>query len=329
MKKRFIVPAIAVFFLITVLQVSIFASDALMPRNNVATTTTNISVFAPGSCHSFGRAIINLRYTGFPEVTDFADISLTVERKTGLFFWETIARDAYTTEDIYHMNKWECPLEEYGTYRFTVTYAIAGKGGEDDVVRITEIRKYDATSPPFPPIHKTEALYHDCTSQYCCEDCFPIIGATPAIDHCSNGDWRVYDDGFHYSVCKNNTVSSTSCLQIIKEPHRYDTAGTCAVCNYRQFICAESYDEKTNTVALSVWADGSITAYVDDDWLEPEAKPIVWNEEGREITIYKHFENVITLHIPLEEYAVCKAKGIELYLLSHGRSFYITVYPEK
>ncbi len=326
MKKRLLLLAITVFILLTAAEITLLAADVTEPRANVATTTTNISIFSPGSVHSAGRAIINLRYTGYPDITESAEITLKIEKKLAFFFVKESVSQTYQTNDIYHMNKLEYPLEETGTYRFTVIYRISGKGGETDVIRITEEKIYDPSCPPFPLLHKTENVLHDCTSEDCCENCFRILGASPRTAHTSDGNRKLYDNVSHYSCCINNTVSTSICHQLIKEAHQYDGDGRCIDCGYRRPVCTEEYDANAKIVHVTVWADGAIRAYLDKAWLEPSNYQIL-QIENTSWLISISSENRITLHIPLEKYLPLRKNGLELYLFSRERGFYFTVYP--
>ena len=84
MKKKIYFFLILVCALFLMLQITLLANDVLLPKHNVATTTTNVSIFESG------RAIINVRYTGYPEITRGAGITMKIERKVSALIWENI-----------------------------------------------------------------------------------------------------------------------------------------------------------------------------------------------------------------------------------------------
>lgn len=342
MKKKYYSFLILVCALFLMLQITLLANDVLLPKQNVATTTTNVSIFESG------RAIINIRYTGYPEITRGAGITMKIERKVSALIWENIVSQEYHTDDVYHVNKFEYPLTEMGTYRFTVTYVIEGNAGKDDVIKVCEEKIYDESCPAIPPLRSSEDFNHDCTSKDCCEYCYKLLGAIPSSSHKSSGNWSVYNDEYHYSNCANDTVSSVKCLQIMKEKHQFDDNLVCEVCGYKKLTFTEVWDEENNRVTITLSADDQIWSRVNVDWLDTDAYEIVNYEyygtdcvriEGGGYQIverkytdfyvsYRAFKEGYTIHVPIQNYAACKQKGIEIYLCSEGRRFTAVIYPK-
>lgn len=341
MRKKIYFLIIFLCLMLCVIQITILATDIFLPRNNVATTTTNISVFKSG------RAIINLRYTGYPDITNGAEITVKIEKKKSMFIWDEVISRSYQTDDVYHINRFEYPLTEMGTYRFTITYKISGTAGKDDTITVCREKVYDADCPVMPSVYGAEDFNHDCTSEECCEDCYKIIGASPHLSHLSSGTWTVYDNDFHYSNCVNDTVSTANCSQDIKEKHRFDENLICQDCKYKKLTFTERLDEANDRVTIELFADEWIWARVDQAWLESDAYELVpyeyWGvayepleEGGFEVVERKYMGNYVqyktmkehyTIHIPLHSYESCKHTGIVIHLRSQKKTFTFILYP--
>lgn len=341
MKKKWYLFLILVCAFFLMLQITLLANDVLLPKHNVATTTTNISIFESG------RAIINVRYTGYPDVTSDAEITLKIEKKESAFSWREVISQTYKTDETYHVNKFEYPLAEMGTYRFTVIYMISGNGGEDDVIKVCEEKVYDESCPEMPALYSTEDFSHNCTALDCCEYCYKIIGASPYSSHTDSGAWTVYDDEYHYSNCVNDTISSAKCLQIIKEKHQFDEKLICEACGYKKLTFTEVWDEETQRVTITLSADEWILARVNEEWLESDAYEIVSYEyygqdleliegggyrivERKYIDTYTHYHEFMeryTIYVPVQSYTACKETGIMIHLRSQKKTFTVMIYP--
>lgn len=320
MKKRIYLSIILIFVFFLLLQITILANEVLLPKHNVATTTTNISIF------DNGEAIINLRYVGYPEITSGAKITIKIERKESALIWKEIASRDYYTNDVYHVNRFQHYLDEMGTYRFTIIYHVSGNAGKDDTVKIREEKIYDETAPEMPLLRSGEDYDHDCTSANCCEYCYKLLDATALPSHRSDGNWLVYDDEYHDSGCANHTVSSAVCLQRLKEKHRFDEDLVCKICGYKKMTFTEVLDEENKCVTLTVFVDGLVSSNLPLAWLEEEAYEIV-EKEYMSFVVYHHIDGAYTIHIPLSEYESCKQTGIEFWVHSQKRKFCVCIYP--
>ena len=321
MKKRIMNFLIFTVMLFIVLQITTLANDVLRPKHNVATTTTNISVF------SKGQAIVNVRYMGYQDITSGAEITLKIEKKNNSF-WEDVVSRTYRTDEAYHSNKLADSLSEMGAYRFTVTYTISGSAGEDDIVRVQEERIYDENCPKMPWLRSGEDYNHDCTAEACCKSCYPFIDTSTSAGHISNGDWRTYDEDYHCSICRNSTTSYASCMQILKEKHEFDENGICKVCGYRKLVAFEIVDEENERVTILFITDYQIKTN-STQFLDPYAYETTYSDYMKVENIFT-FRHTYRMHIPFEDYEQAKESGLYLYLYPkkchYQKRFFTTTY---
>ncbi|MBQ9747967.1 MAG: hypothetical protein IJV98_04205 [Clostridia bacterium] len=319
MKKRLMTGILVIVLLFIALQITTLATDVIRPKNNVATTTTHISVFRSG------QAIVGVRYEGYVGITSGAEITLKIEKKNGIL-WQDVISQTYHTKETHHVNKLEYPLPEMGAYRFTVIYTVSGSAGKEDVVKIQEEKTYDEACPMLPPLLSGKHEEHDCTARHCCDACYRIIGLTSMPAHQSDGVYRVYDDEFHYSFCGNRTVSYANCTHILKEKHRFDENDVCRICGYRRVRFTETADAENGLVSVTVYADGTILSFLPTEYLEDYAYE-EWNEEGRYGISHLAREGSYTVHIPFEDYKEYQNEGLRFWIYSQQKRFSVRIHP--
>ena len=135
MKKRKILSLILVFMvLVCVFATSVQAASTY--TNNTIATTTNFYI------SDSGLAMVSTNYTGRENVTTQAKITITISKRSFLFFWnEVVTTTLYSTE-IYYSNVYEYQLPSKGTYKCEVEYCISGTGGADDILTFEDTATY-------------------------------------------------------------------------------------------------------------------------------------------------------------------------------------------
>lgn len=128
MKKKIHLILACVFILSTILQTVVIA-DGIMPRNNNTALTSTSFVISDS-----GEAAVAVKYTGYPNITTGATITIKIEKRNLLVFWSDVVSDTITVNAEYYFNTLYYQLEKSGTYRCTVVYTVSGSGGADDVI---------------------------------------------------------------------------------------------------------------------------------------------------------------------------------------------------
>ena len=125
-----------IFLLTTILTTTIFANDVSLCNNNTMSTYTSFSI------SSTGEAQVTYEYAGYKNITTGAVITIIIEKRNFLFFWEEIDTEYLAFPDESYMGTYGYQLSSKGTYRCTVTYRIGGTGGEDDVITFEDTDTY-------------------------------------------------------------------------------------------------------------------------------------------------------------------------------------------
>lgn len=103
---------------------------------NTMHTVTNFSFTEEG------RACVHVDYTGYRDTTG-ADITIRLERRNFLFFWEEVVFSEYAVRGSTYHREFYYQISKEGLYRCTVVYTVHGLG-EDDVITFEDVRIYDA-----------------------------------------------------------------------------------------------------------------------------------------------------------------------------------------
>ncbi len=80
-----------------------------------------------------GIAIVYVDYTGYHSAEE-VEITVEIRKRTALFFWELIVSQTHTAKGEYFYQNYEYPMNEKGTYRCTVSYAVSGADGKQDKI---------------------------------------------------------------------------------------------------------------------------------------------------------------------------------------------------
>jgi len=135
MKKTKILSLILVFMvLVSVLATSIQAASTY--TNQTAMTNTNFYI------SDSGLADVAVLYEGREGLTTQAKITITISKRSFLFFWnEVVTTTLYSTE-IYYSYVYSYQLSSKGTYKCEVEYCISGTGGADDILTFEDTATY-------------------------------------------------------------------------------------------------------------------------------------------------------------------------------------------
>lgn len=135
MKKIcFIMAIVFLFSAIYVLPAS--ASEISPYYNNVTTTRTSFRI------NESGNAYVDVYYKGEPNITTGATITVKIEKRNLLVFWNEVVNDVYYFREESHAETFVYQLEKSGTYRCTVDYLISGAGGSDDEITFQDTKTY-------------------------------------------------------------------------------------------------------------------------------------------------------------------------------------------
>ena len=136
MKKNICLILSLVFILSFALQTAVLAVDIMPLNNNTALTSTSFHI------SDSGLATVNVKYNGYPDITTGATITIKIEKRTLLVFWNDVVSDTITVTGEYYHDALNYQLEKSGTYRCTVVYTVSGSGGADDVIPFEDTASY-------------------------------------------------------------------------------------------------------------------------------------------------------------------------------------------
>lgn len=141
MKKKIISIFAVVLVAIFAFQMMAFAAqrESVSPlNNNVSRTVTTFSI------SNRGNAEVQVKYSGYDNVTTGATITVTIKKNTFLFFWSEVVNETYAVSGASYSNTYNYDLSSHGSgkYRCNVTYTISGSGGADDVIPFEQDASY-------------------------------------------------------------------------------------------------------------------------------------------------------------------------------------------
>ena len=125
-----------IFLLTTILTTTIFANDVSLCNNNTMSTYTSFSIT------DTGEARVTYHYDGYENITTGAVITIVIEKRNFLFFWDEVDTEYLAFPDESYTGTYGYQLSSKGTYRCTVTYRVGGTGGEDDVITFEDTDTY-------------------------------------------------------------------------------------------------------------------------------------------------------------------------------------------
>ncbi len=133
-KTKFLVAVAFVLIFSLIFEILVFAATPYL--NNTLQTTTNFYI------DEFGVADVYTSYIGNPDTTTGATITITIKKRTLLFFWSELTTYVLHSTDVMYAHTLEYQLPEPGTYKCEVEYVISGTGGADDVIPFEDTASY-------------------------------------------------------------------------------------------------------------------------------------------------------------------------------------------
>ena len=115
---------------------TLYASGIIPYYNNTFTTETGFVITESG------EANVSVYYDGRSGVTTGATITVKIEKRNLLVFWNEVVNDVYYFREASHAETFVYQLEKKGTYRCTVDYLISGTGGADDEITFQDTKTY-------------------------------------------------------------------------------------------------------------------------------------------------------------------------------------------
>lgn len=132
--KKFFTFILAIIFIVSVFSVIVQAASVY--TNHTIRTNTMFII------SETGLADVYTSYYARENVMTEATITITIKKRTLLFFWnEVTTHTLYSTEYDYN-NSFEYQLSEKGTYKCEVEYVISGTAGEADVLPFEDTVTY-------------------------------------------------------------------------------------------------------------------------------------------------------------------------------------------
>ena len=136
MKRKICFIFAFIFMVSTLISPSVCASGITPYYNNTDRTDTEFSI------SDTGKATVSVSYEGYPDLTTGATISVKIEKRNLLIFWNEVVNDVYYFREESHAETFVYQLEKTGTYRCTVDYLITGTSGLDDEITFQDTKTY-------------------------------------------------------------------------------------------------------------------------------------------------------------------------------------------
>lgn len=136
MKRKLCFALAMVCVLSWIFQITVWASDVSLFNNNTLATKTKFTI------SDTGEAIVTVNYEGYIDITTGATITIKLEKRSFLLFWNDIVEDVVVVDGDSYFNSFNYQLENTGTYRCTVEYVVSGTGGADDVLTFEDTKTY-------------------------------------------------------------------------------------------------------------------------------------------------------------------------------------------
>ena len=134
--KKFCLIMAFIFIFAGGFSTTVSANEITPYYNNTANTSTTFSITDDG------EANVSVRYSGRSGVTTGATITVKIEKRNLLVFWNEVVNDVYYFREASHAETFVYQLEKTGTYRCTVDYLISGTGGADDEITFQDTATY-------------------------------------------------------------------------------------------------------------------------------------------------------------------------------------------
>ena len=135
MKKTKILSLILIFMvLVSVLATSVQAASTYQNNNSFVNTSFTIS--------DSGASKTSISYIGIDGITTGATITITISKRSWLFFWDEVVTHTLHFAEVKHSYEYKYQLFSKGTYKCEVEYVISGTGGADDVITFEDTASY-------------------------------------------------------------------------------------------------------------------------------------------------------------------------------------------
>ena len=136
MKRKLCLIFSCIFILAAIFSATVFANDISLCNNNTMSNFTSFYIT------DTGEARVTYEYDGYPGITTGAVITIVIEKRNFLFFWDEVVTEYLAFPDESYIGTYGYQLSSKGTYRCTVTYRIGGTGGPDDVLTFEDTDTY-------------------------------------------------------------------------------------------------------------------------------------------------------------------------------------------
>ena len=136
MRKKICLLFVLVFVFASIAQFSVLASDVMPLNNNTNLTKTRFLITDTGD------AIVTVNYEGYPNITTGATISIKIEKRNLLLFWNEVMEETIYVNDSRYYEELHYQLQETGTYRCKIENVVSGIGGADDVITFEDTKTY-------------------------------------------------------------------------------------------------------------------------------------------------------------------------------------------
>lgn len=136
MKRKICLILSCILMIAAIIPTSVFANDVSLLNNNTLRVVTAFSIT------DTGEARVTYQYTGYPDITTGAEITIKIEKRNLLIFWNDIVEETVVVTGERYDGVYRYQLSKTGTYRCTVTYRVSGTGGADDVITFEDTDTY-------------------------------------------------------------------------------------------------------------------------------------------------------------------------------------------
>ena len=136
MKRKICFIFAFIFMVSALISPSVCASGITPYNNNTHSVNTQFSI------SDTGEAKVFVDYAGYSGIITGATITVKIEKRNLLIFWNEVVNDVYYFREESHAETFVYQLEKSGTYRCTVDYLISGAGGSDDEITFQDTKTY-------------------------------------------------------------------------------------------------------------------------------------------------------------------------------------------
>ena len=136
MKRKICLVLCCILLLMSIIPVSVFASDISTCNNNTGYNYMSFTIT------DSGLARVAYGYEGYSNITTGAEITIKIEKRNFLIFWTDVVEETVSVVGESYDGLFTYQLTKTGTYKCTVTYRVSGTGGADDVITFDDTKTY-------------------------------------------------------------------------------------------------------------------------------------------------------------------------------------------